>query len=60
VEMRVVLREVLKRVRLSAPSARPERPRVLHVTVVPARGARAVVAERLPAAEPQAVAAALA
>jgi cytochrome P450 len=60
VEMRVVLREVLKRVRLTAPSAKPERPRVLHVTVVPARGARAVVSERLAAAEPQPVAAALA
>ena len=47
VEMRVVLREVLRRVRLSAPSARAERPRVQHVTVVPARGARAVVTERL-------------
>ena len=46
VEMRVVLREVLRRVRLRAPSARPERPRVQHVTVVPARGARAVVTER--------------
>ena len=49
VEMRVVLREVLRRVRLRAPSARPERPRVQHVTVVPARGARAVVAERVSA-----------
>jgi len=47
VEMRVVLREVLRRVRLSAPSARAERPRIQHVTVVPARGARAVVTERL-------------
>jgi cytochrome P450 family 135 len=47
VEMRVVLREVLRRVRLRAPSARPERPRVRHVTVVPARGCRVVVEERL-------------
>jgi cytochrome P450 family 135 len=47
VEMRVVLREVLRRVRLSAPSARPERPAIKHVTVVPARGARAVVTERV-------------
>ena len=47
VEMRVVLREVLRRVRLRAPSQRPERPRVQHVTVVPARGARALVTERL-------------
>ena len=60
-EMRVVLREVLKRVRLSAPSARPERPRVLHVTVVPGRDARAVVTQRMPAAAPaESAAAALA
>jgi cytochrome P450 family 135 len=47
VEMRVVLREVLRRVRLRAPSARPERAQVRHVTVVPARGCRVVVEERL-------------
>jgi cytochrome P450 family 135 len=47
VEMRVVLREVLRRVRLSADSARPERPQVRHVTVVPSRGCRVVVEERL-------------
>ena len=54
VEMRTVLREVLRRVRLSAPSARPERGVIRHVTVVPGRGARAVVEQRLavePAAE---------
>jgi hypothetical protein len=54
VEMRTVLREVLKRVRLRAPSQRPERGLIRHVTVVPARGCRAVVDERLgvePAAE---------
>jgi cytochrome P450 family 135 len=50
VEMRVVLREVLRRVKLSADSQRPERPQVRHVTVVPARGCRVVVEERL--AEP--------
>ena len=49
VEMRVVLREVLERVRLRAPSQRPERPRVKHVTVVPGRGCRVVVTERLAA-----------
>jgi len=43
VEMRTVLREVLRRVRLRAPSQRPERARVQHVTVVPARGARVIV-----------------
>jgi cytochrome P450 family 135 len=54
VEMRTVLREVLRRVRLRAPTMRPERGVVRHVTVVPGRGARAVVEERLvlePAAE---------
>ncbi|MBN1528627.1 MAG: cytochrome P450 [Thermoleophilaceae bacterium] len=49
-EMRIVLREVLRRVRLRAPSERPERPSIRHVTVVPARGARAVVTERVAAA----------
>jgi cytochrome P450 len=54
VEMRTVLREVLRRVRLRAPSARPERGVIRHVTVVPGRGARAILEERLavePAAE---------
>jgi cytochrome P450 len=53
-EMRTVLREVLRRVRLRAPSSRPERGVVRHVTVVPGRGARALVDQRLavePAAE---------
>jgi hypothetical protein len=54
-----VLREVLRRVRLRAPSQRPERPQVRHVTVVPARGCRVVVQERLApaAAEPAGAAA---
>ena len=47
VEMRVVLREVLRRVRLRADSPKPERPKVQHVTVVPARGCRVLVEERL-------------
>ena len=47
VEMRTVLREVLRRVRLRAPSGRPERGVIRHVTVVPGRGCRAVVEERL-------------
>jgi cytochrome P450 len=54
VEMRTVLREVLRRVRLRAPTQRPERGVIRHVTVVPGRGARAIVEERLavePAAE---------
>jgi cytochrome P450 family 135 len=48
VEMRVVLREVLRRVRLRADSTRAERPQIRHVTVVPSRGCRVVVEERLP------------
>jgi len=51
VEMRVVLREVLRRVRLRAASRRPERAQVRHVTVVPARGCRVVVEERLAPAQ---------
>jgi cytochrome P450 family 135 len=47
VEMKVVLREVLRRVRLRAPSQRPERAQVRHVTVVPAQGCRVVVEARL-------------
>jgi cytochrome P450 len=43
VEMRVVLR----RERLRAPSQAPERAKSQHVTVVPARGCRVVVEERL-------------
>jgi cytochrome P450 family 135 len=58
VEMRVVLREVLRRVRLRAPSQRPERAQVRHVTVIPARGCRVVVEEWL--AVPDAPAAVLA
>jgi cytochrome P450 family 135 len=49
VEMRVVLREVLRRVRLRAEGRRAERAQVRHVTVVPARGARVVVTERIEA-----------
>jgi cytochrome P450 len=48
IEMKTVLREVLRRVRLRAPSQRPERGVIRHVTVVPGRGARAIVEERLP------------
>jgi cytochrome P450 family 135 len=43
VEMRTVLREVLRRARLRAPTQRPERGVIRHVTVVPGRGARAIV-----------------
>jgi cytochrome P450 family 135 len=51
-EMRVVLREVLSTVRLRAASARPERPKVQHVTAVPSRGCRVIVSEQL-AVEPR-------
>ena len=54
VEMKTVLREVLRRVRLRAPTQRPERGVIRHVTVVPGRGARAVVEEHLPLGEPAA------
>jgi cytochrome P450 family 135 len=57
VEMRTVLREVLRRVRLRAPTQRPERGVIRHVTVVPGRGCRAVVEDRLEAAPPAALAA---
>lgn len=40
VEMRVVLREILRRVQLNTATARDERQRVKHVTLVPHRGAR--------------------
>jgi hypothetical protein len=51
--MRAILRTVLERVELRAPSARPERAKVHHITLVPARGARALVTRRRerPAAE---------
>jgi cytochrome P450 family 135 len=39
----VEMREVLRRVRLRAPSRRPEGVRAEHVTAVPARGCRVVV-----------------
>jgi cytochrome P450 len=51
VEMRTVLREVLRRVRLRTPTRRPERGVIRHVTVIPGRGARAIVSQRL-AVEP--------
>jgi cytochrome P450 len=46
-EMRVVLRTVLERARLRAASPRPEVPRLHHVVVVPARGGRVVMTERI-------------
>ncbi len=46
VEMRTVLREMLRRVEFEPSRARPERARVRHVTLVPHRGARVVVRDR--------------
>jgi cytochrome P450 len=45
-EMKTIIRSVLERVELRAPSARPERARVHHVTLVPARGGRVIVTSR--------------
>jgi cytochrome P450 len=45
-EMRAILRAVLERVQLRAPSQRSERAKVHHITLVPARGVRAVVVAR--------------
>jgi cytochrome P450 len=46
-EVKVVLRTVLGRARLRAAAAKPEAPRLHHVVVVPARGGRVVMTERL-------------
>jgi cytochrome P450 len=47
-EIKVVLRTLLSHARLRPASRRPEVPRTRHVTVVPSRGARVVLEERLP------------
>jgi cytochrome P450 len=49
VEMRVVLREILRRVELAPTTARSERQRAKHITLVPHRGARIRVLARRPA-----------
>jgi cytochrome P450 family 135 len=58
-EMATVLRAVLARVELQTTDARPEKPRVHHVTLVPSRGGRVTVERRidrpLRAAEPAGV-----
>jgi cytochrome P450 len=46
-EMRAVLGTVLRSVELATTTARPEQPRVHHVTLVPSRGGRVVVERRL-------------
>ena len=53
-EMRVILRTILRRVHLRAADPSPERPRVRHVTAVPGQGARAVLQERLASGAPRA------
>src|SRR4051794_84230 len=45
-EMRVVLRTVLRRAQLLAPSPAPERPRARHITLVPGRGCEVIVQTR--------------
>jgi cytochrome P450 len=46
-EIKVVLRTLLEGARLRPASRRPEVPRARHVTIVPSRGARVVLEERL-------------
>jgi cytochrome P450 family 135 len=53
-QMKVILRTILRRARLRAADPRPERPRVRHVTAVPGQGARAVLQERVPSGAPRA------
>jgi cytochrome P450 len=48
-EMKAVLREVLTRVEVRAPEPKPERIRLQNVTLVPAKGARVLVADRISA-----------
>jgi cytochrome P450 len=58
-EMKAVLREVLLRVSVRAVDPRPERIRLHNVTLVPAKGARVVVTDRVrePLGQPSSVAA---
>lgn len=49
-EMRTVLKAVLQRVDLAATTARDERPKIRHVTVVPHRGAVVTAQRRAPSA----------
>jgi cytochrome P450 len=58
-ELKVIARTILEHAQLSAADARPEPPRAAHVTVVPARGARVVLEQRIaPRAEAVALASA--
>ena len=51
-EMKVVLREIVRRFELRAPDARPERVRRRTITLSPNRGAELIVADRAAAATP--------
>jgi len=46
-EMRVIIRTILERARLSAADRRPERPKLRNITSAPARGCRVVLEQRL-------------
>jgi cytochrome P450 family 135 len=46
-EMKAVLREVLARVEVRAPDPKPERLRLHNVTLVPAKGARVIIEDRV-------------
>ena len=59
-EMKTILRTVLERAQLRAPSSRPERTKVHHVTLVPARGGRVTLTGRRSPAAAVPVAAGLA
>ncbi len=59
-EMKVVLRTIIRRARLRSASPEDAGGRLRHVTVVPARGARVVLEERVPAARRETPAAAAA
>jgi cytochrome P450 len=54
-EMRAVVRTVLERVQLRAPSMKDERAKVHHITLVPARGGRVIVTDRRTAPRSDAV-----
>jgi cytochrome P450 len=51
-EMKVVIQTVLERVELEAPDPRPERPRMHHITLVPAKGTRVIARARTERAQP--------
>ena len=57
-EMRVVIAEVLRRLRLAPVAPEPERQRMHHVTLIPSKGARVIARARVPAPTEAAAAAA--